>query len=98
MERHFCEKCLFARVMERHFGEWRLFLRVLGLASAKEAFPGWRLFAKSTAMRSPTLAFPFFLAAAPFFTGCATTGNGTFKPDGFHQDDYPYVIHYANPG
>jgi hypothetical protein len=45
--------------------------------------------------RAPQLLlFPFAFAALPLL-GCAT-GNGAFRADGFHHDDYPYTVHYAD--
>src|SRR6185312_10787770 len=44
-------------------------------------------------MRPAWLLVPF--VSALHLLGCAT-GNGAFRDDGFHHDDFPYTVRYAD--
>jgi hypothetical protein len=47
-------------------------------------------------LRASVVARVLPVLALPLAAGCAT-GNGSFKADGFHHNDYPYVVHYGTP-
>jgi hypothetical protein len=42
------------------------------------------------------LSICLLIASLSLLVGCAT-GNGSFREDGFHHADYPYIIRYSSP-